>query len=156
MADVLLAQFDMGMQDGKILQWYVAEGDRVVQGQPICEVEAAKAVVEIEAPASGILSRIVVKAEEVAQVRDLIAVIDDGSSPVSTTASTAPKSNERPAPKSSDNRGTRASDSPSVQVEPRARRLAGELGVNLNDVQGSGPGGRITTADVERAATSAR
>ncbi len=148
--EVLLAQFGMGMQDGKIVQWYVAEGDTVTEGQPICEVEAAKAVFDVEAPASGVLARIVVKAEETAEVRDLIAVIDDGTGGVEAFAPVPDRPQGSLAPFPQVERAPVAGAG--AQVEPRARRLAGELGVNLPEIQGTGPGGRITTADVERAA----
>ena len=75
--EVHLPQCGMGMQDGKILRWYVTEGETVARGQAICELEAAKAVMDVEAPASGILVRILVPAEETARVRDVIAVIQE-------------------------------------------------------------------------------
>lgn len=154
--EVLLSQFGMGMQDGKILRWYVAEGQAVTQGQPICEVEAAKSVVDIEAPASGILARIIVQAEETAQVRDLVAIIDDGAHDVPSAGGGAatPRVLGEP-PQVAPSIGMAKTDrrNSSIQVEPRARRRAAELGVDVTLLTGTGPGGRITTADVEQSAT---
>lgn len=77
--EVRLPQYGMGMQDGVILRWYKQEGEPVMAGEPICEVEAAKAVVEVEAPVSGTLARIVVPAEQTALVREVIAIIHEES-----------------------------------------------------------------------------
>jgi pyruvate dehydrogenase E2 component (dihydrolipoamide acetyltransferase) len=73
--EVLLPQSGMGMQDGLIRRWYKAEGEAVNAGEALCEVEAAKAVLEVEAPVSGILARILVPAEQTALVREVIAII---------------------------------------------------------------------------------
>jgi len=75
--EVLLPQWGMGMTEGKIAKWLKAEGDAVQEGEPIVEVETAKAVQELEAPASGILSRIIVPEEATVPVRELLAIITD-------------------------------------------------------------------------------
>ena len=84
--EVLLPQSGMGMQDGLIRRWYKAEGDPVTAGEPLCEVEAAKAVLEVEAPVSGILQRILVPAEQTALVREVIAIIQENASNTSARA----------------------------------------------------------------------
>jgi pyruvate dehydrogenase E2 component (dihydrolipoamide acetyltransferase) len=153
--EVRLSQFGMGMQDGRILQWYVAEGEAVAEGQRICEVEAAKTVVDIEAPISGVLARIVVRAEEIAQVRDVIAIIEDRPSNTSSVdAGAIPVPNaERTEPIAASSVGTNALPLPPLktQIEPRARRRAAELGIDLTLIRGTGPGGRILEVDVGRA-----
>jgi pyruvate dehydrogenase E2 component (dihydrolipoamide acetyltransferase) len=75
--EVLLPQWGMGMTEGRIAKWLKAEGDRVQEGEPIVEVETAKAVQELEAPASGILARIIVPEEETVPVRELLAIITE-------------------------------------------------------------------------------
>lgn len=75
LVDVLLPQSGMGMQDGEIQSWLKREGDSVSQGEVIVEVEAAKALVEIEAPCDGILDSIVASEGETVLVRAVIARI---------------------------------------------------------------------------------
>jgi len=76
--EVRLPQFGMGMRDAMILKWLYSPGDTVKEGEPLVEIEAAKATVEVVAPASGVLTTILVKENEVVQVRDLIAIISAG------------------------------------------------------------------------------
>lgn len=74
--EVKLAQFGMGMSEGTPLRWLKQEGDSVIEGETIVEVEAAKAVVEVVAPVSGVLTKILVKADETVPVYSVIALID--------------------------------------------------------------------------------
>ncbi|MFL6603437.1 MAG: lipoyl domain-containing protein [Steroidobacteraceae bacterium] len=72
---VLLPQFGMGMQEGEVLRWFKAVGESVAAGEPLLEVEAAKATVEIPSPAKGVLAEIRVGAGETAAVRSHIATL---------------------------------------------------------------------------------
>ena len=76
MIEVRLPQYGMGMADGTITTWRKAEGDQVAEGEILCDVEAAKAVIEVEAPASGVLRRILAKEGENVPVNSLIAEMD--------------------------------------------------------------------------------
>lgn len=73
---VLLPQFGMGMQDGEITSWLKAVGDKVEAGEPLLEIEAAKATVEVPSPESGTLIEIIVQEGETADVRSHIATIE--------------------------------------------------------------------------------
>lgn len=73
--DVMLPQFGMGMQDAEIVRWLKQPGDRVEEGEPLVEIEAAKTTVEVPAPASGTLKEILAQPEETVEVRAKIAVI---------------------------------------------------------------------------------
>jgi pyruvate/2-oxoglutarate dehydrogenase complex dihydrolipoamide acyltransferase (E2) component len=75
---VNLPKAGMGIEEGTVSRWLKAVGDTVKQGEPIVEVETAKALQEVEAPASGTLSEILVRAGETVSVNTEIAVIDDG------------------------------------------------------------------------------
>ena len=77
MAEVtmVLPQYGMGMQDGEIVRWIKREGDRVTEGEAIVEVEAAKTTVEVPAPVSGTLVRIIADEGETIDVRAPMAVI---------------------------------------------------------------------------------
>lgn len=74
--EVLLPQWGMGMSEGTITSWLKAVGDRVEEDEPLAEVEAEKATQELEAPATGILSEILVQQGEEAKVRTVIAIIE--------------------------------------------------------------------------------
>lgn len=77
--DVILPKSGMGIEEGVVSRWLKTAGDRVVQGEPLVEIETAKAVQEIEAPATGTLIRILVPEGETALVNSAIAMIEDGN-----------------------------------------------------------------------------
>jgi pyruvate/2-oxoglutarate dehydrogenase complex dihydrolipoamide acyltransferase (E2) component len=74
--EVLLPQWGMGMSEGTVTEWLKKVGDRVKEDEPIAEIEAEKATQELEAPASGVLTEILVQAGEDAKVRTLLAYIE--------------------------------------------------------------------------------
>jgi pyruvate/2-oxoglutarate dehydrogenase complex dihydrolipoamide acyltransferase (E2) component len=74
--EVKLAQFGMGMSEGTPLRWLKKEGDMVREGEPIVEIEAAKAVVEVPSPASGKLTKILAAEGTTVPVYSVIALID--------------------------------------------------------------------------------
>lgn len=125
------------MEEGTIVRWLKHDGDRVSEGEPLAEVETDKATVTFDADAEGTL-RILVREGETVPIGKLIAQIGEAAAPVEAEpAAVAPA--ERPA-----NGRPKAS--------PLARRLARESGVDLSQLSGSGPGGRIVKADVTAAA----
>lgn len=75
---MVLPQYGMGMQDGEIVRWLKEPGDRVEEGETMVEVEAAKTTVEVPAPVSGTLLRIVAQPGETVDVREAIAIIETG------------------------------------------------------------------------------
>jgi pyruvate dehydrogenase E2 component (dihydrolipoamide acetyltransferase) len=147
--EVRLHQAGMGMTDGTVMAWLKDVGDEVRQGECIAEVEAAKTTVEIEAPCDGILTRILAPAGTLVPVREIMALIVSPGEPAGQPA--AEQAGEAPAEPSGE-ASVRPRPLPpeagEVQVVPAARRLAGEHGIALTEVPGSGPGGRITEADV--------
>ena len=74
---VIIPKSGMGITEGEVVRWLKAEGDRVSEGEVIAEVETAKATIEIEAPASGVLARILVREGENAEVNTELATIED-------------------------------------------------------------------------------
>jgi pyruvate dehydrogenase E2 component (dihydrolipoamide acetyltransferase) len=164
--EVLLPQFGMGMQEGKILRWLKDVGDEVAEGEPLLEIEAEKVTVEVPSPRSGILTRILAEVDETVPVREVIAIImspqeaasappaarADGrrrtGTPATPDGAAAASTAAAPLPPASD------AARPGVQVTPLARRVAREHGIDLREVQGTGPGGRITDTDVRRTLTA--
>jgi pyruvate dehydrogenase E2 component (dihydrolipoamide acetyltransferase) len=149
--EVLLPQFGMGMTDGTIISWLKAEGDAVAQGEILCEIEAAKTTVELEAPCDGVLAQILVGADVNVPVQTPIAVIATAGAEAPVRERTA-----EPAAASALSAAAEPAARPQAApgsdriIEPRARRLAGQLGVDLDQVSGTGPGGRVTEEDVQQ------
>jgi len=132
----------MSQDTGRLLRWLVAEGQPVTKGQPLMEIETDKVTTEIEAPASGLLAGVRVQAGEEVPVGQVMAVILAAGEPVPQPAvgPQPPAAAVTPPPAGRP-----------VAASPKARRLARDLGVDLTQVAGSGPGGEVTASDVMRA-----
>jgi pyruvate dehydrogenase E2 component (dihydrolipoamide acetyltransferase) len=147
----------MNMEEGTLVRWLKSEGDEVVAGEPLVEVETAKINDSLESPAGGVLRYILVPEGQTVAVRTVLAIIAapgeevarPGAAPT-TPAVSADSRNATPAASAA--AGQAAPPAAPIQVVPAARRLAGELGVDLSSVAGSGPGGRILEEDVRAAA----
>jgi hypothetical protein len=147
MTDIVLPGFGMGMTDGTIIAWHKAVGDPVRQGEPICDVEAAKTTVEVEATRDGYIQQILVAAGANVPVRTVIAVIGDTAV---TAGELVPEPEVAPAPLTPPPPPPtpQTPSSKRRQVEPRARKAARLHGIEIEAVAGSGPGGRVVEADV--------
>jgi pyruvate/2-oxoglutarate dehydrogenase complex dihydrolipoamide acyltransferase (E2) component len=129
MPDFLLPDLGEGVTEAEVDRWLVKEGDEIAEDDPLVEVITDKATAEIPSPFSGVVARIHVPEGTIAAVGAVLVTI----------GADAPRAAPAPAP----------SDRP-VKATPPVRRLARELGVDIALVEGTGPGGRITRADVER------
>ncbi len=158
--EVILPKVDMDMATGKISKWHVKEGERVAKGALLFEIETDKAAMEIDAPAEGILSKILVGEGASAPVGSAVAFIHaEGEAPGAAPAA-APPAQAKPQAETSAAissakapvhlNGGSAGDGP--RATPLARRLAKAAGIALGSVSGSGPRGRIVAADVRSAA----
>jgi pyruvate dehydrogenase E2 component (dihydrolipoamide acetyltransferase) len=149
---VVMPALEMAQETGKLLSWRKKEGDSVTKGEVLFEVETDKAVVEIEALASGILAGISSYEGAVVPVGVTIAwIVAPGEQPPSTPAPPAASARatttpSRPLTAAAPSSGQLPTQA--VQVSPKARRLAKERGVDVSKVRGTGPGGTITTDDV--------
>jgi len=164
--EVILPRVDMDMTVGKIGQWFFDEGARVEKGQPLFEIETDKAAMEIEAPASGVLRGVAAKSGDELPVGSVVGWIyapDEAyrAAPAEAgapaVAEAAPPVAEVQAAASPDVPAARQEDSSGLRATPMARRMARQAGVNLAQVAGTGPRGRIQARDVasERAPPSA-
>jgi len=156
---VVMPALEMAQETGKLIAWRKKEGDRVSKGEPLLEIETDKAVVEVEAPADGVLAGI--KASEGAEIpvgQTIAWIVAPGEQPPAETAPVAPAARATSQPKSEPSRSgstqSASSSSVSAKISPKARRLAKELGVDIAAIHGSGPGGEILASDVQAAATS--
>jgi pyruvate dehydrogenase E2 component (dihydrolipoamide acetyltransferase) len=150
--DLVMPRYSLTMEKGTVVKWLKKEGDPVEKGEPIVEVEADKVTTQVESPASGILLKIIEPEDAEVPVGRPIAFIGEPGEPIPTIAATAKEEaaelqyrkferapTPRPAPRG---RGTR------VRASPLARIIARDHSVDLTQVMGRGPGGKITKDDV--------
>ncbi len=157
---VVMPALEMAQETGKIITWLKKEGEPVAKGEPLLEIETDKAVMEIESPGDGILAGVkvhagaevpvgrtiawIVRAEE-ALPADEVAIESGRKITAPTASNSTPARGASPVPHPANQ---------STKISPKARRLAGERGVNLADVRGSGAGGEILASDILAAAES--
>jgi pyruvate dehydrogenase E2 component (dihydrolipoamide acetyltransferase) len=139
--NVIMPALELAQETGKVLRWMKAPGDTVRKGEPILEIETDKVTVEIEAPASGILSRVTAQEGDVVPVGQTIAVIA-AAGEVPTAATSSPKGSS--ATLSPVGRGQ--GEGSVIKASPLARRIAEEHGVDLARIKTAS--GKIEKADV--------
>ena len=166
--EIVMPKLGLTMESGIISSWLVAEGDEVKKGQALLEIDTDKVTMEVEAQADGILRKILVSAGvdiPVSQAIGVIAAADEDVSayetladpaapavpttpvaptgpPVPAVPSPAPVIPSSPHPSASTN-GRRP-----YRASPKARKIAQEQGLDLSNIQGSGPSGRIVSKDI--------
>jgi len=143
--------------DVQIGEWLKTEGSRVERDDTLVKIETDKATLDLPAPVAGVLSRILVKAGQPASVGDVIAILEEGGESIGakTEAGQRTASPEgAPPPSSIAPSSKRPIDSIPAQgfarVMPSARRALKERGLKAEDVEASGPGGRVLKEDVLR------
>ena len=156
MVEAVIPKLDETTEVATVERWLVQEGDGVEQGQAICEVETDKALVQVEAPVAGTLRRQLIPAGTEVPPLTIVALVGDPAEPIPEVdpfARTAGGSQAAaPAAGAPAAAPSAAPTSAGPVASPRARRLAEDLGVDLGTVTGTGPGGKITDRDVQRAA----
>jgi pyruvate dehydrogenase E2 component (dihydrolipoamide acetyltransferase) len=120
-----------GLTEGEIARWLVSEGQEVAEDDPLVEIQTDKTTVEIPSPAAGTVTKILVGEGDVVPVGTVLVVIGDGDQPRAEVTKPAAKG----------------------RATPLVRKIAQELGVDLDTLAGTGPQGRITEDDVRSAAT---
>jgi pyruvate dehydrogenase E2 component (dihydrolipoamide acetyltransferase) len=177
MTDMKLPELGENIEGGDVLRVMVKAGDAIKKDQPVLELETDKATIEIPSSTEGVVKEIKVKQGEKVKVGQTIFIVDEngqGAAPPKETAEAEeapkaepakaepPKQERRraevvemnrpkaaaPAPGPAAPQAPSAGDAASIPAAPSARRLARELGVNLQEIQGSGSGGRISMDDV--------
>jgi 2-oxoisovalerate dehydrogenase E2 component (dihydrolipoyl transacylase) len=146
MSVFVLPDLGEGLQEAELVAWHVSEGDHVVADQPLVSVETEKAVVEVPSPQDGKIARLCVQPGERVKVGGPLVEFEEGprtdtGTIVGELSAAAPP----PVPPF-------ASRAPAVGAAPAVRALAQRLRIDLAEVSASGPGGAVTSADLERAA----
>jgi pyruvate dehydrogenase E2 component (dihydrolipoamide acetyltransferase) len=153
---VVMPALEMAQETGKLVSWRKKEGERVTKGEPLLEIETDKAVMEVEAPADGILAGIKAAEGAVIPVGQTIAwIVNPGETPPAdnarNSAPAARSKSERAPVTASPAKAPSQIAAPSAKISPKARRLAKELGVDITTLHGSGTGGEILASDVQAA-----
>jgi pyruvate dehydrogenase E2 component (dihydrolipoyllysine-residue acetyltransferase) len=168
--DVSLPRLGQGMEAGTIVRWLKSEGDTVEKGEPLYELDTDKVTQEVEADASGVLLKILAGEGEEIEVGKRIAVIGEEGEDVAVEVDEDEQEEGSPAPARQEERergrdaAREAEPEPQapeparvngrIKASPLARRIARERSIDLANVAGTGPDGRIVAEDVERAAAS--
>ncbi|QCJ46753.1 dihydrolipoamide acetyltransferase family protein [Haloprofundus sp. MHR1] len=154
-----------GVAEGELVSWLVEAGDTVTEDQAVAEVETDKALVEVPSPYNGTVKELLAEEGEIVPVGDVIITFEVEGEGDDASAEKAPEpeteadesgddESEAVAGESAEKGADQRAETPKGRVfaAPSARRLARELNVDIQSVDGSGPGGRVTDADVQAAA----
>ena len=168
MAEVTMPRLSDTMSEGTVGRWLKKPGDAVADGEIIAEIETDKATMELQAFESGTLQKILVPEGQTVPIGQTIAIIGDGAAPEEAVAppeqpvrTVAAKScracctrcHDRgtvsgcPAAAAGQSNGQTGAER--IKASPLARRMADERGIDLRQVQGTGPGGRIIKENIE-------
>jgi pyruvate dehydrogenase E2 component (dihydrolipoamide acetyltransferase) len=158
---IIMPQGGQDITEGRVLRWHKAEGDPVKKDEVICEVETEKAVFEVKSPVDGVLLKIVVPAGKVARIFATIGFVgaageridlEDEDDAAEERKAATPDTKDtgidvaalkkKMAARSKDKTGR-------IKASGRARKLADQQGIDIADVEGTGPKGRITEKDVQ-------
>lgn len=166
--EIFMPALSSTMTEGKIVSWTKSTGDKVEKGETVVVVESDKADMDVESFYEGYLAAIIVGDGDVAPVGSTIALLAETEAEIpevqQKAQSAAPSSTPEPAPapapepepaaaaQNGSNQASTALSSGRIVASPRARKLAKELKVDLSNLQGSGPYGRIVAEDVQSAA----
>src|SRR5713226_2785836 len=152
---IVMPALEMAQETGKLLSWRKKEGDAIVKGEPLLDVETDKAVVEIESPADGVLAGVKAREGDVVPVGQTIAwIVSPGEKLPIEEASSASgrRMDTKPAPAATAAANISATPpaaaASSARISPKARRLAREHGVDLSRVRGTGSDGEVVAEDV--------
>jgi pyruvate dehydrogenase E2 component (dihydrolipoamide acetyltransferase) len=178
MAEVLnMPKLGFDMEEGTLVRWVKGVGEAINKGEVIAEIETDKATVEVEAQQTGTILKFLAEEDSIVEVGAPIAIIGEEGEDVSAMAGggnaggkaeTAPAGNSdapakpgpaTPGPAATSSNGSSGGAAPAsengsglpegVKASPLARRMAREEGIDLSQVRGSGPGGRIIRKDIE-------
>jgi pyruvate dehydrogenase E2 component (dihydrolipoamide acetyltransferase) len=151
------------MDEGTVLEWLVKPGDEISKGDVIAVIDTAKAAIDAESFITGTIEQLVVDVGQTVPVGTVLATISEHAAraavPPAAAPTAAPQARPRPAappelePEREPQPVPAAPGRPAPAISPLIRKHAHELGVDLNKIRGTGRGGAITRADVERAAT---
>lgn len=138
--------FPESVQDGVIAEWHVKPGEGVKRDQPLVDIETDKVVLEVAAPADGVVSDILKQVGDTVLSNELIGKIEEGAEAAASKPDDA--SNSQDSAESSAQEQESTEDAGEARINPAAKRLLEENDLTADNIAGTGKGGRITRADV--------
>lgn len=152
---IIMPKLGMGMEEGTVVEWLKKKGDKVEKGESIAVISSDKIEKDIEAPDSGVLLEVAAAEDETVAVGEAIGYIGESGEKVESDS----KSDFKPvaAAKETAAAAEKVIERPplnmqiKVRISPAARKLAKAEGIDVNSVQGTGPQGRVTREDIEKA-----
>lgn len=159
--EIKMPQLGLTMEEGTVAQWLKQEGDTVAKGDVLLEITTDKLTSEIESEADGVLLKIVAKEGEDVPVKGLLGYIGEAGETVGDAAPAAAPAAAAPAPAEVPVAAPAAApaakaDGSRIRISPLARKTAAKLGVDYQNLAGSGPSGRIVQKDILAAAEAAK
>lgn len=156
MYEVKMPRLGVTMQNGTVTEWLVEEGAEIKKGEYLFELETEKSTLEIEAQESGVLKKIIVPADVEVPVNTVIAIIGSADEEADLSvythdAKAAPAEKAEDVMKEAAAQSQAKPDARKGGVSPRARKLAKELGVPLETINGTGKNGIVTEEDIRNA-----
>jgi len=160
MAEFVMPKLGADMSAGKLISWRRKPGDSVTRGDIIADVETDKADIEVEVFTSGVIDKLLVNPGDKVPVGTVLAIIRQPGEAGEAPALTAAPSAEAPAGPSATVRphmprveALKTTAEPRrMRISPAAKKLAAEIGIDVSEIVGTGPAGRVVREDVERAA----
>ncbi|BAP14397.1 dihydrolipoamide succinyltransferase [Alcanivorax sp. 97CO-5] len=160
--DIKAPQFPESVADGTVATWHKQEGEAVKRDELLVDIETDKVVLEVVAPADGVVSKIMAAEGETVESQQVLGTFDEGASgsagssndkPAETDTKEASADHKEDAKSESADNSADDDDSSGDQAGPAARKLMSEHGIAADQVKGTGRGGRITKGDVEKVIT---
>jgi len=151
--EVIMPKLGLTMTEGKVIQWLKKEGETVQEGETLFTVETDKVALDVESPASGTLLKILVPEGGTAPIAEVIGFIGSPGEPLPEVKKVAPQPAASAQPSLRPVTPAQAqpvSAGAPQPISPLARRLAADHNIDINQVAGSGPGGRIVEADIQK------
>jgi pyruvate dehydrogenase E2 component (dihydrolipoamide acetyltransferase) len=153
--EVIMPKVDMVMETGTFVEWLKKEGEHVNKGDPLFVITTEKAAIELESPGDGVLAGVTAKPDDVIPVTEVMAYILAPGEALPTKAAAKPASSASVSAPTKVEQVVEMVATPAVTADlgkvratPVARRMAQELGVDLSQISGRGPQGRIHKADI--------
>ena len=160
---ISMPKLGFDMAEGLLVRWVKQVGETINKGDVLAEIETDKATVEVESSASGVVLQLIVDQGTMVPVNAPIAVVGQAGEVVSEqkAESGKPKADEKPAPQTqptvdSAPQVVASADGAPVKASPLAKKVARDQKVDLSNVKGTGPGGRIVRKDIEAALSSSQ
>jgi pyruvate dehydrogenase E2 component (dihydrolipoamide acetyltransferase) len=155
MAEFVMPALGADMEAGRLIDWMKKPGDRIERGEIIAEIDTDKGLIEVECFATGVVEKLLINPGDKVPVGTVLAIIREER--LEACEAKRPEAKPAAAPAEPIPAITTPSPRPAtarMKLSPVARKMAAELGIDPATITGTGPGGRITHEDVERAAAA--